>query len=160
MTGRPGRSREFGTPRGLVDFVDAVLVGFLPSLKFSRSHLKIFSPGKLDIPDLETTSFRGRAVSFRFLHTLKTNEYPPENGLETLENPLISRKKNGPFSGDIPSFSEGVVFVGFLGGGFKHVFIFTRIPGEIIQFDYFSKGLKPPTLDFRKTFKKKTKKNA
>ena len=33
----------------------------------------------------------------------------------------------------------------FLGGGFKH-FIFSPLPGEMIQFDsYFSNGLKPPT---------------
>jgi len=32
-----------------------------------------------------------------------------------------------------------------LGGGFKH-FLFSPLPGEMIQFDkYFSKGLKPPT---------------
>ena len=34
---------------------------------------------------------------------------------------------------------------GWLGGGFKH-FIFSPLPGEMIQFDkYFSNGLKPPT---------------
>jgi len=35
---------------------------------------------------------------------------------------------------------------GFLGGaGFKY-FIFSTLPGEMIQFDkYFSNGLKPPT---------------
>ena len=33
----------------------------------------------------------------------------------------------------------------FLGGGFKY-FLFSPLPGEMIQFDeYFSKGLKPPT---------------
>ena len=32
----------------------------------------------------------------------------------------------------------------FLGGGFKHV-LFSPLPGEMIQFDYFSDGLKPPT---------------
>ena len=32
-----------------------------------------------------------------------------------------------------------------LDGGFKH-FLFSPLPGEMIQFDqYFSKGLKPPT---------------
>ena len=32
-----------------------------------------------------------------------------------------------------------------LGGGFKH-FLFSSLPGEMIQFDqYFSNGLKPPT---------------
>ena len=34
-----------------------------------------------------------------------------------------------------------------LGGGFKY-FLFSPLPGEMIQFDYhFSKGLKPPTSD-------------
>ena len=34
---------------------------------------------------------------------------------------------------------------GVLGGGFKH-FLFSPLPGEMIQFDqYFSDGLKPPT---------------
>ena len=32
----------------------------------------------------------------------------------------------------------------FLGGGFKH-FWFSPLPGEMIQFDKFSNGLKPPT---------------
>ena len=35
--------------------------------------------------------------------------------------------------------------IGILGGGFKH-FLFSSLPGEMIQFDwYFSNGLKPPT---------------
>ena len=33
----------------------------------------------------------------------------------------------------------------YLGGGFKY-FLFSPLPGEMIQFDYyFSNGLKPPT---------------
>ena len=36
----------------------------------------------------------------------------------------------------------------FLGGGFKY-FLFSPLPGEMIQFDYyFSDGLKPPTSFF------------
>ena len=35
-----------------------------------------------------------------------------------------------------------------LGGGFKY-FLFSSLPGEMIQFDeYFSNGLKPPTRYF------------
>ena len=33
-----------------------------------------------------------------------------------------------------------------IGGGFKH-FVFSPLIGEMIQFDYFSTGLKPPTRD-------------
>ena len=39
----------------------------------------------------------------------------------------------------------GYLLTGVLGGGFKH-FLFSPLPGEMIQFDqYFSDGLKPPT---------------
>ena len=41
---------------------------------------------------------------------------------------------------------EFFFFKEILGGGFKQFFIFTPIPGEMMQFDsYFSDGLKPPT---------------
>ena len=39
---------------------------------------------------------------------------------------------------------ETTIFHG-LGGGFKH-FLFSTLLGEDIHFDYFSEGLKPPTI--------------
>ena len=40
---------------------------------------------------------------------------------------------------------EDVQFIEYIGGGFQY-FLFSPLPGEMIQFDsYFSNGLKPPT---------------
>ena len=44
-------------------------------------------------------------------------------------------------------------FLSGLSGGFKH-FLFSPLPGEMIQFDsYFSDGLKPPASFFLETFR-------
>ena len=88
-------------------------------------------------------------------------ENPPDDNIpQTMPaNDWFSAVRHGFGQFLFDFFPEPWRFSNMLGGGFKY-FVFSSLPGEMIQFDYyFSDGLKPPTsmLFHIQTFKKTLK---